>query len=202
MAQLIKSGPTTPTYDGQNFFDAAHPNPTVGSDGITVTGSGTVSNYQSGTGSRWLLLETKRVLQPFIFQKRRSFQVIPKFALTDERVFWENEFVWGVDGRCNAGFGLWQLAYMSRAALNTDNFLTARNAMASIRRADGSPMGLGTNLMLMVTPDNKATAMALMENENVPAAISVGTPSVGSGGNYAANVVRGMATVLENPWLQ
>ena len=31
----------------------------------------------------------------------------------DENVFMRDEFVWGADGRSNAGYGFWQMAYGS-----------------------------------------------------------------------------------------
>ncbi len=142
VAQQMQLGHTTPTYDGQNFFDVAHPNPTP------AGGAGTIANYQDGASPVWYLIDDTRVLKPFIWQTRRPFQIIPKFRMDDEQVFWEREFQWGVDGRCNFGLGLWQLAFMSRAALTHDNVLAARTAMASIRRADGAPMGINGRLIV------------------------------------------------------
>ena len=31
----------------------------------------------------------------------------------DDNVFFKKEFIYGVDARCNAGYGLWQLAFGS-----------------------------------------------------------------------------------------
>lgn len=62
---------------------------------------------------QWFLLCTKRPVKPFIFQNRRKPQLVAKDRPNDDNVFWEKEFVYGVDARCNAGYGLWQLAYGS-----------------------------------------------------------------------------------------
>ena len=62
---------------------------------------------------QWFLLCTKRPVKPFIFQSRRKPQLVAKDRPNDDNVFWEKEFVYGVDARCNAGYGLWQLAYGS-----------------------------------------------------------------------------------------
>ena len=184
IARLMITGNAVSTYDGQNFFDAAHPNPNA--DGLTA---GTVANYVAGSNAPWFLFDTTRVLRPFIYQTRRPFQVIPKFSMTDPQVFWNKEFEWGVDGRCNAGFGLWQLAYMSKAALTHDNVVAARAAMASIRRPDGAPMGIMPNL-LVTGSANFPTAKALAVNDYQPGAATL-----------LPNLLKGMFEPVENPWL-
>lgn len=62
---------------------------------------------------QWFLLCTTRPVKPFIFQNRRKPQLVGKDSPTDDNVFWKKAFVYGVDMRCNAGYGLWQLAYGS-----------------------------------------------------------------------------------------
>lgn len=191
VSQLFGNGHTTPTYDGQNFFDTAHPN---------YTGAGaatTVANYQAGADTSWYLIDPTRVQKPFIYQTRRPFKVIPKFNLQAENVFWDNEFVWGVDGRCNAGYGLWQLAFRSDDALTLANLTAARAAMASYRRPNGTPMGIGQRGLLLVVPTSLyPTARTYCENEFLPP----GDP-LASGTGTVANTFKGLATVLENPWL-
>lgn len=61
----------------------------------------------------WFLLCTGKVIKPFIFQNRRKPALVAKDAANDDNVFLRNEYLYGVDTRCNAGFGLWQLAYGS-----------------------------------------------------------------------------------------
>jgi phage major head subunit gpT-like protein len=62
---------------------------------------------------QWFLLCTKRPVKPFIFQNRRKPQLVAKDRPNDDNVFWDKEFIYGVDARCNAGYGLWQLAFGS-----------------------------------------------------------------------------------------
>jgi len=62
---------------------------------------------------QWFLLCTKRPVKPFIFQNRRKAQLIAKDAAKEDNVFFNREFIYGVDSRCNAGYGLWQLAFGS-----------------------------------------------------------------------------------------
>ena len=190
IAQLMLGGHASLTYDGQNFFDTAHPNP----NSYSVGGTGTVANYLAGGGPAWFLLDTTKSIKPFIWQDRKPFQLIPKFSLTDPQVFWNKEFEWGVDGRGNAGYGLWQLAYLGMGAMTIANINAARTAMASIRRPDGTPMGIVPNLLVVPTalyPDARAYA----ENEFVP------IDSVTGAATLAPNPLRGLFAALENPWL-
>nr|WP_294547669.1 Mu-like prophage major head subunit gpT family protein [uncultured Rhodopila sp.] len=190
IAQLMLGGHTSITYDGQNFFDLAHPNP----NNAAGTGGTTVANYQAGGGTPWYLFDTTKIVKPFIWQTRKPFLVIPKFSMTDPQVFWNKEFEWGVDGRANAGYGLWQLAFMSTAPMTIANVTAARTAMASIRRPDGTPMGIRPNLLVTGTalyPDARAYA----ENEFVP------IDSVSGAATLAPNPLRGLFEAVENTWI-
>lgn len=62
---------------------------------------------------RWFLLDVSRSIRPFIVQIRRKPQMVSKNKITDENVFWHKQFIYGVDYRGNAGYGLWQLAAAS-----------------------------------------------------------------------------------------
>lgn len=61
----------------------------------------------------WFLLCTAKVIKPFIFQNRRKPILVAKTDINDDNVFFKNEYLYGADMRCNAGYGLWQLAYGS-----------------------------------------------------------------------------------------
>ena len=67
----------------------------------------------AGKPDAWYLLVTNEPLKPMILQMRQR----PKFTSlnreTDPNVFLKKEFLYGVDGRWNAGFGFWQMAYAS-----------------------------------------------------------------------------------------
>jgi phage major head subunit gpT-like protein len=190
IAQLMQNGHSSLTYDGSNFFDTNHPNPLNANGG----GGTTVSNYLAGAGPAWFLLDTTKPVKPWIWQTRKPFVVIPKFSMTDAQVRWNKEFEWGVDGRGNAGYGLWQLAYLGMGAMTLANITAARAAMASIRRPDGTPMGIKPNLLVTTTalyPDAKAFA----ENEFVP------VDSVTTATTLVPNTLRGMFTAIEDTWL-
>lgn len=155
---LLKAGFTELCYDGQPFFDADHP---VGTDTPV-----SVSNMQAGSGDPWYLLCTKRQIKPVIWQNRRPFKLTMKTnADNSDHVFMHDEFLWGVDGRCNAGLGLWQLAFGSKAELTEANFNLARTAMSKFKNDAGSPLGVIPDL-LVVGPDNMAKAEELLEAMN------------------------------------
>lgn len=156
---LLKQGFDTLCYDGQNFFDTDHP---VGNDGDEKS----VSNMQSGSADPWYLLCTSEALKPLIWQKRTDFKLVMKTNAQDsDHVFMHDEFIWGTDGRCNAGFGLWQLAFGSKGELNADNFTAARQAMLKFTDDAGDPLGVMPDL-LVVGPDNVGKAEELLEAQN------------------------------------
>ncbi len=177
---LLAAGFTTPCYDGQNFFDTDHP---VGEVGKEVS----VSNMQAGAGAAWFLMDTKRPLKPLIYQKRKDYNLSNKTdAANSDHVYMADEFLYGVDARGNWGFGFWQQAFASQAALTTDNFNTNMAAMMGFKSDAGRPLGIMPDL-LVVGPSNRAAANAVVEamlNENG-----------GSNTNYKA------VEVLVVPWL-
>ena len=67
---------------------------------------------------QWFLLCTKRPVKPFIFQNRRKPQIVAKDDPSDDNVFFKKEYIYGVDSRCNAGYGLWQLAFGSTGEMD------------------------------------------------------------------------------------
>lgn len=188
IAKLMKNGATAKTYDGQNFFDTAHPNPNADAS------AGTISNYIAGGGTPWFMIDARKTWKPFIYQTRRPFTLIPKFSMTDPQVFWNKEFEWGVDGRANAGYGLWQTVAMCTGPMSIANINAMRTNMASIRRPDGTPMGLKPTLLVCGTalyPD----ALALATNEFVPVDAITGATTL------APNPLRGMFEAYEDEWL-
>jgi phage major head subunit gpT-like protein len=190
-AALLLVGHTTPCYDGQNFFDVAHPD--FDRTGTATTSSNYVTAQGGDTnGAPWFLLDTRQVLRAMIFQKRRPFVLTPRFSLTDPTVFEKNEFLWGTDGRCNAGFGIWQTAVMCTAPLNAKYFEIARTAMASHHRPDGSPLNIRPNLC-MVPSTNLGPANSLFKGQYMD-------PSE-AGGIIQSNRWMGACEVLENYWL-
>lgn len=172
---LLAQGFTTVCYDGQYFFDTDHP-----------SGGGVVSNSGGGSGASWYLLDVSRALKPLIFQSRRDVQFVSKDSPEDENVFMRKKFVYGVDRRDNAGFGLWQLAYASKQTLDAASYASARSAMTSFKDDEGKPIGINPTL-LVVPPSLEAVARELLMNDR--------------NAEGGTNMWKGSAELLVSPWL-
>lgn len=158
-AQLVAAGFSTNCYDGQFFFDTDHPVKNAVGEGVS-----SVSNFQGGTGSAWYLLDLSRAVRPFIYQERIPFNMQRRDRDGDSNVFDQDEYLYGVRGRCNVGFGLWQLAYASKQALTADNYELARSAMAKMRGDNGRKLGVnGTHLF--VPTDLEGEGRRLLMNQ-------------------------------------
>lgn len=156
---LARSGFVATCYDGRPFFDATHP---VG-DGSTgpIT---SVSNFQAGAEAPWFLLDCSQPVKPFIFQERVPYAMQALNSEKDESVFMRDEYLYGVRARVNAGFGLWQLAFGSKATLNAANYAAARAAMQSFAGDNGKPLNV-TPTHLVIPPSLEAPARAILKAE-------------------------------------
>jgi phage major head subunit gpT-like protein len=158
---LVKLGFLTTCYDGQYFFDTDHP--VLDENGKLIS----VANTDGGSGTPWFLLDVSRPLKPFIFQSRKPFtNLIRKDQETDDNVFFRKEFVYGVDGRCQVGFGFWQQAWGSKQPLNATNYETARVAISSMKGDYGRPLNLNPTL-LVVPPSLEGAANKLVNTQTV-----------------------------------
>jgi phage major head subunit gpT-like protein len=158
---LLKNGFASNCYDSQYFFDTDHP---VG-DGNG--GTTNVANTDGGSGTPWFLLDTSRALKPLIFQERRPLGVlVSKDRPEDDNVFNRKQFVYGSDGRCNAGYGLWQLAWGSKQTLNAANYAIARAAMMNLVGDEGRPLGIVPDT-LIVPPSLEGAARGIVVNQLV-----------------------------------
>ena len=172
---LLKAGFETNCYDGQYFFDTDH----------LVNGK-SVSNDGGGSGAPWFLMDCSRMIKPVIFQRRRDYRLQAMDMLSDEHVFNTDKFRYGVDARCNVGYGLWQLAYGSKQTLNDTNYETARTALQQMQGDEGRPMGVMPT-HLVVPPSLEKEGLELLSAERLA--------------NGATNVYRGTATLVTTPWL-
>jgi len=153
---LLAAGNTTPCYDGQNFFSLTHP--VINAAGATVN----VPNMIAGANTPWYLLDTRRPLKPLIFQDRSAANFVALQDERDQNVFMRKEYLYGVDMRCNVGFGFWQMAVRSAAALDGPGFAAADLMLSSFTKDYGQPLGVQPNL-LVCGPSNKAAAKAVVE---------------------------------------
>lgn len=176
---LLAKGFAEACFDGQNFFDTDHP--------VVVDGEVTsVSNMQAGAGTPWFLMDTSRALKPLIYQNRKGAEFVAKDDPEDENVFHRKEYVYGVDSRCNVGFGFWQMAFGSKDDLTPENFGAARASMMSLKNDEGRPLGVKPTLMV-VGPGNGEKAREVIKRERQA--------------NGATNVWQGEVEILETPYL-
>lgn len=180
-AQLA-NGFTGECFDGQAFFDSDHP---VGEKAKNNVVS--VSNMQAGAGPAWFLVDLRRPLRPIIFQQRRAARFISKTKVDDDNVFFDKELIWGADARYATGYGFWQVAFGSKAELNSDNFNAARTAMQQFTNDHGAKLGIKPT-HLVIGPSNSKAARQLLTAEY--------------GANGASNVDKGLVEVIESPWLE
>jgi phage major head subunit gpT-like protein len=130
----LKGGFTTLGPDGQYFFDTDHP---VGRPGFEAS----VANFMGGAGEAWFIADTSKVYKPLIWQPRKAFNLVSFFDEKDARVFYQKEYVWGVDGRSGVGFSpFWQLCFANKNALDATAVRTTLTAMAKQVNDAGEPI--------------------------------------------------------------
>lgn len=71
---------------------------------------------QLGTSLDWYLLDLTDELRGLVIQNRREAEFVSMTAANDDSVFYRKEYVYGVDARAGAGYGLPFLAFKSKAA--------------------------------------------------------------------------------------
>lgn len=192
---LLNSGFSSPCYDGQNFFDPEHP--VLDANGNPQP----VSNVQAGTGPAWFLMDTTRFVKPLIYQNRRPFEFVTKTdPQKSDRVFMAKEFIYGADGRCNAGFGFWQFAFGSQAPLNRANFRAARQAMIDLKGDYGRPLGVKPNL-LVCGPSNEQTARDLIKAKFLPVDGAPGEAALVGAVGVIDNTDQDIVDIFMSPWL-
>jgi phage major head subunit gpT-like protein len=178
---LLGAGFTTTCFDGQNFFDTDHPSKDKNGAEITV------SNTSTGAGPAWFLLDTSRAVKPIIWQEREKYEFTALNRPDDQNVFLNDEYLFGVRARVNAGFGLWQLAYGSTATLDDTAYAAARAAMMGYRSAEGRLLGIKPTT-LVVPPALEEAALYLLNAE---------TKDGGGSNPYAKT-----ADLIVTPWLE
>lgn len=175
---LLHEGFSSRCYDGQNFFDAEHPQ--SDRNGVETA----VSNFQEGDGPAWCLIDASREVKPVIWQERESYDFQAVNSDNDHTVFMRDEYLYGIRARVNAGFGLWQLAYGSKEELNEENYAAARAAMTDFRGDTGQVLGV-TPTHLVVSPKLEKNARQLL---------------IGSMANSTSNIWQGSAEMIVSPF--
>lgn len=181
---LMAQGRTETCYDGQYFFDTDHPS--FDENGGEITVANVDASGEDGD-PWWYLLDVTRPLKPMVYQERKKPQFVSKTdPQNSDHVFMKKEFLYGVDARCNVGFGLWQMAYASNAALDGDSLDAAIEKMRGLRDSNGRPLGIKPSL-LVVGPKLRSAA-----NKTVKVMLGEGGAS---NANYQA------VEVLDTEWV-
>ncbi|WP_268935075.1 Mu-like prophage major head subunit gpT family protein [Spartinivicinus ruber] len=145
---LLQAGFAETCYDGQYFFDNDHPvNTQVDGQGTDNSVSNIIKDdaYQ---GPTWYLMDTSRAIKPIIFQERKKPKFVPMTKEEDESVFMRGEYRYGVDLRCNVGFGFWQMAIAVQAEFGLDSLWEAKARMSEFKADGGRPLDLSPNLIV------------------------------------------------------
>jgi phage major head subunit gpT-like protein len=181
---LFNTGLASLGYDGVPFFSASHPcmrNP------VPASHPGVQANLHSnGSGPYWYLLDLSSTLKPIIFQSRKKRQFVAKHSLTDDNVFHQKKFLYGVDARYNAGYGLWQYAFASNRDLTEANVEAAMTAMTGLYADNGKPMNVSPTHILVPTT-LQFGAKRIFAPDFVPS---------GTDGATITNIHRGAAQML------
>lgn len=201
-ATSYTSAPSWPTTVGNTVTETSGPTWKL----VIKSGAGTgvlpQSNINSsGSGDYWYLIDASRPIKPFIFQKRREYAVTRMNTATDEAVFSQRMFRYGVDVRCNAGVGLWQLTYASNMDLsNPYNYGQAVKALRSIKSDAGVPFGSwngpANTRFLVVPPSLEESARQLLHATFGAGAIANAVSAI-----PIANVYLNDATLIVSEWL-
>lgn len=158
--EVLRKGFELPCYDGQFFFDGDHP--VEDANGVVQT----VSNLQTGSGTPWYLLDTSRPVKPLVFQERIPYTPQNLTSDSDSHVFMRDEYLYGMRARVNAGLGLWQLAFGSKAPLTMPNYVAARTALQNMRYDGGRIMGV-TPTLLVVPPAHEQAAREILKSQRI-----------------------------------
>jgi phage major head subunit gpT-like protein len=180
--EMLASGFSNLCYDGQPYFDTDHP--VLDKSGAVTSVANT--DATEGSGPAWFLMDDRRVIKPVILQIRRDFDFVSMDRPNDDNVFWQKKFLYGIDGRMNAGFSFWQFCWGSKQPLNAANYSTARAAVSRMKGDYGRPLGLRPNL-LVVPPDLEGAGRKILRSE--------------LGANGETTEWAGTAELFMSPWL-
>jgi phage major head subunit gpT-like protein len=141
---------------------------------------------QAGASPAWFLIDASGVMKPLIFQNRQAVKFVAKDNPEDERVFMNDEFTYGADSRNAAGYGFWQKAFGSKAALTPANFALAYDAMTAFKGDQGAKLGIKATHLICGT-STRAAAETNLKKMNL------------AGGE--SNLDYGRVELVVTPWL-
>lgn len=148
-------------FDDVSFFNDSHPTE-QGTD--TPSTGDNIDTSAGAVSSKWFLMDTSRVIKPLLYQTRTEPEFVSKQSLTDDNVFDNDEFKFGVRARRAAGYGFWQLAYQSINNLTEANIDLYIESMMSLRGWGGARLGVKPSL-LVCGPSRRSEALNVLKRE-------------------------------------
>lgn len=148
---LLKKGKETLCYDGQNFFDTDHPC----YENVDGTGKNTPQkNLTVGTDAdapTFYLFDTSKAVKAMVYQERKKPEFETKFDPSkSDKAFLEDEYLWGIRARGNAGFGFWQLAHrVEKTAFTVENIMKVIAQMQSLKTDGNKELDVRPSLILV-----------------------------------------------------
>lgn len=188
---LLTAGFTSVCYDGQYFFDTDHPvNAEVDGSGADTSVSNAIIDG-AYTGDAWYIMDTSRSLKPIIFQDRKGMQFVSMDNPQDEDVFMRKQFRYGVDTRCNVGYGFWQMAVGIKKDFSAATCWEAINLMRKFTADGGRPLGLGKNRLTLVVPSSLYEAATKLNERD----------QIDEGGVTVSNELKGKFNIISPDYL-
>ncbi|WP_327214666.1 Mu-like prophage major head subunit gpT family protein [Yersinia aleksiciae] len=111
------------------------------------------------------MFDSNQGLKPFIYQNRRPIIMTSVTRPEDAEVFLKNKYLFGVDGRLNVGYGMWQCAAASYDDLTTDNFGVVYDGMLSIKGSSGTPLGIVPSIIVVPVSLRAAAEKILLRQQ-------------------------------------
>ena len=188
---LLTAGFTTTCHDGQYFFDTDHPvNAEVDGSGADTSVSNAIIDG-AYTGDAWYIMDTSRSLKPIIFQDRKGMQFVSMDNPQDEDVFMRKQFRYGVDTRCNVGYGFWQMAVGIKKDFSAATCWEAINLMRKFAADGGRPLGLGKGRLTLVVPSSLYEAATKLNERD----------QIDEGGVTVSNELKGKFNIISPDYL-
>jgi len=179
--QAMRDGFTTGlAFDGLPLFSASHP---------IILADGSVSAYANtdgGAGTNWFLMIDHPVLKPLILQKRQDPLFTSLDRPNDPNLFFNKEFIYGVDARYGVGYTFPQLIWGSKQALSATTFELALTSLRAMKGDFGRPLG-NMNAVLIVPASLEGAARDVVVSA--------------TGASGATNKWKDAAKLVISPWL-
>lgn len=202
IGEAINAGETLPCYDGQNFFDTAHP---VGDDGDVDSVSNLFNNGGTSAANPWYMADLSRGIKPIIYLDRLRPEFQSFTSMQDMHVFLNREYLFGCSSAAGTAYGLWQTMAKNENLPTVNEILATDLAMTEYRsdtkNEDGRRKYLGIKPTHIVCgPALRQRMEALLNSPHLTD--YAGNPlAPGATDTLKPNPVYGKYQLIVNSWL-